>query len=37
MNKLTKIETFFKDLKSGADDELFVSVDVHKKFFSMVM
>ena len=33
MSKLTKIETFFKNLKLSADDELFVGVDVHKKSY----
>ena len=37
MSKLTKIETFFKDLKLSADDELFVGVDVHKKSYHVAM
>ena len=37
MSKLTKIETFFKDLKLSADDELFVGVDVHKKSYHIAL
>jgi len=37
MSKLTKIETFFKDLKLSADDELFVGVDVHKKSYHVAL
>jgi transposase len=37
MNKLTKIERFFKETNFSADDELFVGVDVHKKSYHVAL
>jgi len=37
MNKLTKIEQFFKETNFSANDELFVGVDVHKKSYHVAL
>jgi transposase len=37
MNKLTKIERFFKETSFTADDQLFVGVDVHKKSYHVAL
>jgi transposase len=37
MNKLTKIEQFFKKTPFSTDDKLFVGVDVHKKSYHVAL
>jgi len=37
MNKLSKIETFFNNVKLTADDQLFVGIDVHKKSYHVAL
>ena len=37
MNKLTKIERFFKETPFTADDPLFAGVDVHKKSYHVAL
>ena len=37
MSKLSKIDTFFNNVKFTADDNLFVGVDVHKKSYHVAL
>jgi len=37
MTTLTKIETFFNNVKLTADDKLFVGIDVHKKSYHVAL
>ena len=37
MNKLTKIEKFFNNVKLTTDDQLFVGIDVHKRSYHVAL
>ena len=37
MTRLTKVESFFKNVNLTSDDEVYVGVDVHKKSYHVAL